>query len=44
MYLKSVVYQPHHVWIADNIMATGYIGGNNCDFRRADGPTDPPGE
>ena len=43
MYLKSVVYQPHHVWIADNIMATGYIGGNNCDFRKP-GTSDPPSE
>lgn len=34
MYIKSVVYQPHHVWIADNVMACGYIGGNNCTFRK----------
>ena len=42
MYLKSIVYQPHHVWIADNVMACGYIGGNNCMFRSVNGVTDPP--
>ena len=42
MYLKSIVYQPHHVWIADNVMACGYIGGNNCMFRLPDQGTDPP--
>ena len=42
MYLKSIVYQPHHVWIADNVMACGYIGGNNCTFRAPGGATDPP--
>ena len=42
MYLKSIVYQPQHVWIAENVMACGYIGGNNCEFRRWDAPTDPP--
>jgi hypothetical protein len=35
MHLKSVVYQPHHVWIADNVMAQGYIGGNNCTWRHS---------
>ena len=42
MYLKSIVYQPHHVWIADNVMACGYIGGNNCMFREVNAVTDPP--
>lgn len=44
MYLKSVVYQPHHVWIADNVMATGYVGGNNCDFRRDPANLAPPAD
>jgi hypothetical protein len=42
MYLKSVVYQPHHVWIADNVMACGYVGGNNCDFRTPSNASQPP--
>ena len=42
MYLKSIVYQPQHVWIAENVMACGYIGGNNCDFRKSDQLSDPP--
>ena len=44
MYLKSVVYQPQQVWIADNIMACGYVAGNNCVFanEETDGPPTEP--
>ena len=42
MYLKSVVYQPQHVWIAPNVMACGYVGGGNCEFRQPGGKRDPP--
>ena len=42
MYLKSIVYQPHHVWVADAVMSSGYVGGNNCEFRQPDVPNDPP--
>ena len=44
MNLKSVIYQPHHVWIADNVMATGYVAGNNCTFYNDSSRQQPPSD
>ena len=42
MYLKSIGYQPHHVWIAETVLACGSIAGNNCEYRSAGGKSEPP--